>query len=215
MTADRTGLEAEIRAAWQEQNYNLAITVLLRGYGPELLGFLVARLRDESAASEVFSLFCMDLLRGLPTFGWRSTARVWAYTVARHAANRWAAAPHRRAERNVPLSQAGELGALADQVRKSTLPHLRSEVKNRFALLREQLSQQDQTILILRVDKKLAWRDLAAVMLYDGEPVDDEQALERETIRLRKRFQLIKDQLRKLAEAEGMLTRGDPAEGAS
>lgn len=205
MTADRKELEAEIRAACAEQNFNLAITILLRGYGPELLGFLVARLRDESEGSEAFSLFCMDLLRGLPTFEWRSTARVWAYTVARHAANRWATAPHRRAERNVPLSQADELATLADQVRKTTLPHLRSEVKNRFTQLREQLPQQDQTILILRVDKKMSWRELATVMLYDGEPVDDDKALEREAARLRKRFQLIKDKLRQLAEADGLL----------
>jgi len=198
-------VEATIREAWDRQDFDAATTALLRAYGPAILGFLIARLRDESAGSEAFSLFCIDVFRGLPSFQWRATARVWAYTVARHAANRWATAPHRRVDRNVPLSQAGQFGQEAEKVRTTTLMHLRSEVKDQFALLREQLAQEDQTILILRVDKKMSWRDLATVMLYEGEPADDIDAIKREAARLRKRFQLIKEQLRKLATAQGLI----------
>ena len=200
-----TTIEDRIRLAHDAQDFDEAITILLRGYGPEILGFLVARLRDENAGSEAFSIFCEDLLRGLPKFAWRASARAWAYAIARNAANRWATAPHRRAERNVALSQAGALGDVAEKVRTTTLLHLRSEVKDRFTQLREQLSQEDQTVLILRVDKKMSWSDLASVLLYADDAVEDEAALKREAARVRKRFQLIKEKLRKLAQAEGLL----------
>ena len=76
MADSREPIEACIRAACDEGDYDAATTISVQAYGPEILGFLVARLRDESRGSEVFSLFCSDLWRGLPGFQWRCTARV-------------------------------------------------------------------------------------------------------------------------------------------
>ena len=73
-----------------------AATTIVRGYGAEIYGFLVARMRDETAATDAFSMFTEDLWRGLPGFEGRASLRVWAYTLARHAAIRHQAAPKRR-----------------------------------------------------------------------------------------------------------------------
>ena len=71
-------------------------------------------------------------------------------------------------------------------------------------LLRDHLPTDDQTLLILRVDRDLSWNEVALVMTYDGEaPTDDR--VKRESARLRKRFELVKDRLRTLAEEEGRL----------
>ena len=68
--------------------------------------------------------------------------------------------------------------------------------------LRAQLSLEDQTLLMLHVDRGLPWRELAQVMRgAELEP----QTLDREILLVRKRFERIKKQLRKLAVADGLL----------
>lgn len=65
--------------------------------------------------------------------------------------------------------------------------------------LREQLSKEEQSLLILRVDRGLDWQDLAPIWAGDRE--DD---LAKEAARLRKRFQRTKAKLRRLAEEAGL-----------
>jgi RNA polymerase sigma-70 factor (ECF subfamily) len=55
---------------------------------------------------------------------------------------------------------------------------------------------------VLRVDRGLAWDELARVF---SEQDLDEEALTREAARLRKRFQLVKEKLKALAEREGIV----------
>jgi RNA polymerase sigma-70 factor (ECF subfamily) len=74
----REELERRIHACCVAGDKTQAATLLLEGYGREIFGFLVARLRDRGAADEVFSRFAEDLWRGLEGFGWRCSARVWA-----------------------------------------------------------------------------------------------------------------------------------------
>jgi RNA polymerase sigma-70 factor (ECF subfamily) len=141
-----------------------AATLVVRDYGPEVYGYLLARLRDETAASDAFSMFTEDLWRGLPGFERRSSLRVWAYTLARHAAIRHAAAPHRRRARNLPLSDFEALSALADAARTETLPYLRTDMKSKLAELRGRLSPDERDLLVLRVDRGLEWVDVARVL---------------------------------------------------
>jgi hypothetical protein len=74
-------------------------------------------------------------------------------------------------------------------------PYDRSEVKDRVAHLRAALDPQDQALLFLRVDQKLPWNDVAAVLAAEGEPV--------EVAALRKRFERAKARLRELAVRDG------------
>jgi RNA polymerase sigma-70 factor (ECF subfamily) len=173
-----------------------AATLALETYGSEIYALFFALHRDESQASEMFSLFCEQLWKGLRGFEGRSTFRTWAYTVAWHAVSRWRT--QERSRREVLLEDDSEFARLADRVRTTTQSRLMREKRSRLRELRETLPEEDQAILILRVERELDWRDLARV-LHQGEPLD-EAGLQRESARLRKRFQAIKERLRALAK---------------
>jgi RNA polymerase sigma-70 factor (ECF subfamily) len=202
--ADREVLERRVRAHFDAGDKRLAATELLEGYGRELFGFLLARLRDRDAASEVFSQFTEDLWRGLDGFRWHCSARVWSYTLLRHAASRYLEDNHRRRGRQVPLSRAGPLSAIEEKVRTATLAAARTESRSGVARLRESLPVEDQTLLVLRVNRGLDWNEIAQVMAYDGQSVPEE-TLKKEAARLRKRYQLAKERLRRMAIEQGIV----------
>ena len=76
--------ERKLRETWERGDYQVAATLALEAYAPEIMGFLMERLRGEDDASEVFSQFALDFWRGLPRFEWRSSLRAWAYALARN-----------------------------------------------------------------------------------------------------------------------------------
>jgi RNA polymerase sigma-70 factor (ECF subfamily) len=195
-------IEDELRRAWDARAFDHVATRALEAYGPEIIGVLTVQLRSLSDALEAYSMFAEDLWCGLPGFQWRCSLRAWAHRLARNAAIRWAKAGPRRPERNVPLSDVAEVSAVAVQVRPRTEVHLRTEVKSALRDLREELPDDDRTLLVLRVDKRLEWREIAVVM-SDAELSDVE--LKREAARLRKRYQLVTERLRSLARARGLL----------
>ena len=199
MDADaRDALEREAREKCQAGDVAGATGAALKGYGPELYGFLCALERDEDLASDAFAQMSEDVWRGLGTFGWDCSLRTWMYTLARNASHRL----HRNKKRmQVPLSQAPELAALAQEVRSKTQTFMRSEAKDKLARIRATLQPEDEALLVLRVDRKLEWTELARVLT--GE-LDDE-ALKRESARLRKRFQLVKDKLLELGRKAGLV----------
>ena len=202
--AAREALEAELRRACEDEALREAATLAIRGYGPEILGYLAALTRNDADAAEVFSSFCENLWRGLPGFRWASSFRTWAYTLARHALSRYGRDPHRRAGRHVALSEVSEVLEIVEQVRSTTLVHLRTEVKNEFAVLRDKLEPDDRTLLVLRVDRQLSWTEIAHVMWSEaGEP--DEAGLKRTAAALRKRFERAKERLRRLARDANLL----------
>jgi RNA polymerase sigma-70 factor (ECF subfamily) len=125
--------------------------------------------------------------------------RTWLYTLARHAAARFQRAPHRRPGRRVSLSKAGELAA---RVRTATLPFLRTEAKDRFAQIRNSLDERDRSLLVLRVDRGMTWKEIALVLSSEGER---DEVVEREAARLRKRFQSLKEEIRAHARRAGLL----------
>jgi RNA polymerase sigma-70 factor (ECF subfamily) len=175
------------------QRYDDATTLTIRGYGPELLAFLHSRLKDLNAARETFSWLAEDLWRGMPGFQRKSTIRTWVYAIARNAAHRYADRELRARWVSVPISEVSRASALAVQLPST---HGQSE---RVARLRAQLDEEEQTLLTMRLDKQLPWREVALVFLYGDGPAPDEGAVEREAARLRKRFQLLKQRLRALA----------------
>ncbi len=199
MTPDeRAAVEGELRALRDARAFDAAAALAVRAYGPEILGLLVAVLRDEDDARDAFADFSEDLLRGLPGFDFRCSFRTWAYTLARHAMLRFAEARAKRRKRNLPLSQVSEVARLAEKVATTTLPFLRTDVKDRVARLRETLAPADQTLLILRVDRDMAWNDIARIVGDGGD-------LERAAARLRKRYERLIEKLRELSRAEGLI----------
>jgi len=205
---DRPALEQRIRDRLDSGDKKGAATALLEAYGREVLGFLIARLRDRDAASDVFSMFTENVWKGIAGFRWQCTARVWCYTLARHAASRYIDDARRRRGRHVALSRAGPLSALEARIRTATLTSARTEARSKIAQLRESLPPKDQMLILLRVSRKLGWREIAQIMTAEGERVSDAD-LEKEAGRLRKRYQLAKDRLKRMAVEQG-LVRSQP-----
>jgi RNA polymerase sigma-70 factor (ECF subfamily) len=204
-SSQREALERDIRRHRDEGQIQRAASVAIEGYGPEIFGFLVALHRREDDAAEVFSRFTERVWRGLPAFEWQCSFRTWAYTIARNVSATYRREARRHARRQVPLSGQPELSALEQKVRTGTVSYLRTQRKTRVAALRESLSAEDQTLLVLRVDKELGWTDLARVMRPDDAPPPSAATLKREVARLRKRFQLIKEKLYELGRREQLI----------
>jgi RNA polymerase sigma-70 factor (ECF subfamily) len=202
--AQRADAEKAIQARHTAGDHDGATTLAVETYGPELYGFLHALARDEDLAAEAFSTFAEDLWKGLPKFRWESSLRTWAYALARNALHRVRRDPARRAGRNVPLSQTEARSGLVAAVRTATSPYLRTDVKDAFEVLREQLDPEDHALLILRVDRQMSWRDIARAMATESGD-DSPDGVEKRAATLRKRFERAKVLLRELAERSGLL----------
>jgi RNA polymerase sigma-70 factor (ECF subfamily) len=186
---DDAVIETELRAIAAAQRYREAATRALELYGDELLGYLVAMTRDQTRADDAFSMLLENLWRGLPKFRWECTFRAWSYRIARNCVYKLA----RGQGRVVPLEEAPEVEELAQPYRTRTLTFLRTESRDRLAALRASLDPDDQTLLILRINRKLPWRDIARV--FDDGAGDDAE-LARKAATLRKRFERLKDEIR-------------------
>lgn len=189
-------IEKQIRTAFAAGDLEQAAVLGIEAYGPEILGYLIATLRSEDEGGEVFAQASENLWQSLDRFAWRCSFRTWFFRLARNAASRFRATPARRAGRAIPLSRVTEV---AERVRSRTQPWLRTELKDGLRRIREGLSEPDQTLLILRVDRGLSWREIAHVL------ADPDEEVERVSARLRKRFQALKAELRERAVAEGLL----------
>jgi RNA polymerase sigma-70 factor (ECF subfamily) len=198
----RAQLEQDIRSRAEGGDIAGATDAAIRGYGPEVFAYLAALQRD--AADETFALFCEGVWRGLGSFAWQSSFRTWAYTVARNIARHYRRDAGRRAAREGPLPSGSALSAIEEQVRTATATYLKTQRRSRLVELRDSLPEDDRTLLMLRVDRQLAWADLALVM-HDGEEPLSAEALRKESARLRKRFQLVKEKLYEMARREGLI----------
>jgi RNA polymerase sigma-70 factor, ECF subfamily len=195
--------ERKLREPWDRGDYQAAATLALEAYAPEIMGFLLERLRGEDDASEVFSQFALDFWRGLPRFEWRSSLRAWAYALARNAANRHVRAPRRRHEQS--LGGANSPGMeVAEHVRSETMLYLRSSAKARVRKLREALSCDDQLLVTLRVDKQMTWPEIALVLEEFNEG-SERASVTAAAARVRQRFQKVKARLRALAREDGIV----------
>jgi RNA polymerase sigma-70 factor (ECF subfamily) len=197
---ERDSLEREIADALAAGEHDNAVTTAIRGYGPEVLGFLCAHERDEARANEAFSQLCEDLWKGIGTFSGRSTFRTWMYTVARAAMARVRRSTGRREKRQRHMMTWEDAAA---EVRSMTAMIQQTAVKDRFTVLRESLVPEEQELLILRIDRQMEWADLARVMSGRDDLEGDE--LKRESAKLRKRFQSVKERLREMAVNDGLL----------
>jgi RNA polymerase sigma-70 factor (ECF subfamily) len=193
-------LEAKLSALLRERSFHLAATRAIEEYGAELYGFLVNFVGSEPDAAEVFAQVSEDLWKGLPSFRSRCSMRTWLYVLARHAAVRFRRSPWNHRGRH---SGDVRLDDFVASARSRTQPWLRTDVKDRFRALRESLDPDDRALLILRVDRALPWQDIARVTL--GDEAVDEVGQEREVARLTKRFQLLKEEIRRRAKEAGLL----------
>jgi RNA polymerase sigma-70 factor (ECF subfamily) len=182
-----------------DRAFDQVATLALEAYGAELYGFLIHTMGSSGEVDEVFAQTVEAFWRGLPRFEARCSVRTWLYLLAKHAA-----VNHQRSPWN-GNRRAGyaNLDAVLAKSRSQTAPWKRTDVKDKWRAMRDALTPEDRALLVLRVDRGLHWADIARVTLGDAEP--EAAALARETARLRKRFQLLKQQLHAKARAAGLL----------
>ncbi|HZY03797.1 MAG TPA: sigma-70 family RNA polymerase sigma factor [Anaeromyxobacteraceae bacterium] len=186
--------EDRIRELAAGGDLQAALSEALRWLGPEVLGYLTATMKSEADAAEVFSQFAEDLWRGFPGFRWESSLRTWAYRLAYHAAARFARDPYRQRGQRFETTMASRI---ADDVRRSSI--LRQDARERqLAALRAELDPDERTLLILRLDRGLSWREVGEVLAGQGQAPADEAAL-------RQRFHRIREKLEKKARRAGLL----------
>lgn len=193
-------IERGVADAIRRGRFDEAASVGLRGYGPEILGFLVAI--GPSTAEDAFSQFCEDMWRALPAFRAQASFRTWAYTLARHAASRIKRDPYSR--RRASLSGLGTISAIAEELRSSTASYLATRVRDRMAQIRDELADEDRELLVLRVDRQMAYQDIARVTLGDDAAEVD---VAKRSAALRKRFERLKQEIRERAEREGLVEK--------
>jgi RNA polymerase sigma-70 factor, ECF subfamily len=174
--------DAELRELITRGDHERATEEALRSYGPELIGWLCSILPTTADAHDAFSRMSEELWKSLGRFDGRCAVRTWCYMLARHAAARIRGRSGKR--REVLVSQ---------------IPSLQDAKRTRdvYAEIRTELDEEDQTLLVLRVDRNLAWRDIAQVLL--GETARPSE-LTRKSSALRKQFERVKDRLRLLAD---------------
>lgn len=193
-------LETEVRDLCERGAFDDAVSLAIRRFGPELLRFLIHAHRDETFASDVFSLVAEDIWRGLPRFRWECTFRTWSYCLAHRASQR-----QRRRKRAddlvVPIAELGALSELVLAVKTHTISAVRSERRSALDTLRDELEVEERMLLSLRIDRELSWPEIAAV-IGDGDAADAATIA-----RLRKRFQLLKDRLKRRGRELGLVPR--------
>lgn len=189
-------LEPKLRTLHDAGDLPAVATLAVRGYGPEILGYLYAIARDEQRATDAFATFLEDLWFGIPKFAWRSSLRTWLYVIARNAFTRQLR-DAARGRRGVPLSQVPELAEIAERTRTTTMTFLRTAARDRVQRLREALDADEQTLLILRVDRKMEWSEIAVVLNGDA---DDKASIARQSAALRKRFERLLLRLREASK---------------
>jgi RNA polymerase sigma factor (sigma-70 family) len=167
-TADRgepaDAVERQISALLQQEDWNGAILVAEQSFGAEIHGYLRAVLRDAALAEEALQAFRLALVKGVRTFKQSCEFRIWAYVIAKHETLRVL----RRRGRTRPLDSGR-----CDQIpaRSSTRDWDKSINLRKMDCVRAQLSEDERELLVLRVDRRMSWEEVACIVSTPERPV--------------------------------------------
>jgi len=170
-----------------------AATELIRAHGQTVLRYLRALLRDEDLASDAFSLFAEWSWSAIGRFRGDSSLRTWSFGIAWNAARRvrdeaW----HKHKER----LKTGDASKLAAEILTSSPRELERQA-DRLQELRQELSPEEQNLLVLRLDQRLSWDEVKAILDKAGEKAS--------AAVLRKRFERLKERIARMARSRGLL----------
>lgn len=185
--------EAAIRGLLDAGETQEAVQTLLEQHGGAFFGYIASLLRDEALAADAFQLFSIRLWQALPSFQGRSQLKTWAYKIARNAAYRTAQDPYRKRSERLGTGDQGRLAA--KWTRTSTAMWRQTKEKNRLWDLIDGLPAEDRELLVLRLGRKMAWKEIAAVLLHGDQT--DTNALKAGAASARKRFERLKSQLKR------------------
>jgi RNA polymerase sigma-70 factor (ECF subfamily) len=190
---DADELDARIRALLARGEADRATEKILREYGDELARYLRSMCPSEADAQEAFSRMSEELWKSLARFDSRCSVRTWCYMLARHSAIYIRTRP--RHERELLVSSIPSVQQAATEMWSHSLVDA-VRARDVYAEIKQALDDDDQTLLALRVDRNLAWREIALVLL--GEDASDSEVT-RKSATLRKQFERVTERLRELA----------------
>jgi len=202
MDGTTEGLERRLADLLKIRALDQLATESIAAYGSEIFGFLKNVLGEADAAAEVYSQTIEDLWRGLSAFQGRCSMRSWCYVLAHSAAARY-----RRSPWNRQRTGDERLEQLVVQAHTRTAPWLRTDIKDKWRALRDALDPEDRALLVLRIDRDLDWAEITRILIAEPDPSD--AALTRASARLRKRFQVLKQELRERGKAAGLIEGRD------
>jgi RNA polymerase sigma-70 factor, ECF subfamily len=193
-------LDERVRGRIDAGDLDGALTEALRELGPEVLGFLARVMGNAADAEEVFAAVAERFWKGLARFRWRCSLRTWMYVIAKREIDRY----RRRARAAAPVRiSTSKLEKVVAEVTTLSGKVWREIRDDAVARLRKELPEGDRFILTLRLDRGMAWEEIALAFLDPDECT--ERDVQRESARLRQRFQLIKRRLAVRAKEEGLL----------
>ena len=179
-------LEARVRASLERGERDQAATQVIERLEPDIRGYIGCRLVGDDA-DDALSQFRENVWHDLERFRWECSLRAWGYRLAHHAITRVLRQPHRRREEQLPSSAASVLAASI----RAKGP-MSSERHQGLALLRAELTDDEQELLTLRIDRELEWEEIAAI-------------LDASSAALRKRFERLIPRLEQMARERGLL----------
>ena len=170
-----------------------AATALIEALGPAILRYLRSMLRVEEDAADAFSQWSENVWTGLPSFRGESSLKTWGYRLAWNAAQNLRNEAWRKRGQRLATGQASAL-AMSIQTKSVVVVE-----RQRQALeeLRAALSDEDRSLLVLRLDQQLSWNEVAEVLAAEGKRI--------EPATLMKRFERVKARLGELARERGLL----------
>ncbi len=192
--------DRQVRELLEREGATAAASLVVRTLGPEVLGYLWVAVESWGDGDELFSQVCERIWKALPDFRFECSVRAWVHIIARNRVR----AGYTRATRQARLVVPAELAEDIAAVRTTTVEALQPETRHRLEELRRILDEDDRTLLVLRIDREMAWRDIAQVMC------EHDEAIDRAASRLRKRFERVKQRLRN----ELVPRTGGPVRGA-
>jgi len=192
---ERASTEEQIAAHLARADVDRAATETIRAYGPEILRYALSLCRDRADADDVFAEFCARVWKALPTFRGATTVRAFAYRIVRNAAADFYSDGYRR--RRATLS-SGLASRLARSVATSSKAALERDAA-RLAKIRSLFKEEEETLLLLRIDRGLSWEEIGEVLTADGRAPTP--------VALRKRFERLKSKIARQAREAGLLER--------
>lgn len=160
---------------------------IVRGFGDELRRFIRANLDDSALAAETFARWSESVWRSLASFRGASSLRTWCYTIARRELAQSYKQRGREQRRALGLSAADDIPIA---IRTETQQFLRTDVRSKLHERCRELPEEDRELLALRVEQRMSWLDIVAILEPEAEDA------RRVAARIRKRYERIKDQLR-------------------
>jgi RNA polymerase sigma-70 factor (ECF subfamily) len=179
-------LETQVRTSLERGEQDQAATQVIERLEPDIRGYIGCRLVGDDA-DDALSQFRENVWHDLTRFRWECSLRAWAYRLAHHAVTRVLRQPHRRREEQLPSSAASVLAASI-----GARGPMSSERHQGLALLRAELTDDEQELLTLRIDRELEWEEIAAI-------------LDATSAALRKRFERLIPRLEQMARERGLI----------